>query len=224
MGRSLSPVKKIDCRYKKMGTGVSKAGEAPARLNVTAISNIVHLTRDELLALMKQCRDFAGQTQPFDCIDRENFLAACEIVGLHVSDTEILDKLFTLFDATGEDLVAYQTLVAAFAMVIRGNMAEKVHFAIQLYDVDVTNKITSQDLLALLTALSECMDFFGDLKVPQNQIVTVVDGIFADYDQESVGHINIADSMAPLTLHPVLIEFSDKAIAHAAASVKQMGL
>ena len=72
-------------------------------------------------------------------------------------------------------------------------MAEKVHFAIQLYDVDVTNKITSLDLLALLTALSECMDFFGDLKVPQNQIVTVVDGIFADYDQDSVGHINIAD-------------------------------
>ena len=156
-----------------MGSGMTKPGETPVRLNVSAVSNVVHLTRDELLALMKQCRDFAGQSQPLDCIDRENFLAACEIIGIKESDSEILDKLFTLFDATGEDLVPFKTLVSSFAMVLRGTMAEKVQFAMQLYDVDMKKRMSSPDMITLLSALADCMDFFGDLKLPSRKITSL---------------------------------------------------
>ena len=159
--------------FNTMGSGMTKPGETPVRLNVSAVSNVVHLTRDELLALMKQCRDFAGQSQPLDCIDRENFLAACEIIGIKESDSEILDKLFTLFDATGEDLVPFKTLVSSFAMVLRGTMAEKVQFAMQLYDVDMKKRMSSPDMITLLSALADCMDFFGDLKLPSRKITSL---------------------------------------------------
>ena len=207
-----------------MGSGLVKAGETPVRLNVAAISNVVHLTRDELLALMKQCRDFAGQSQPVDCIDRENFLAACEIVGLHESDTEICDKLFTLFDATGEDLVSFRTLVSSFAMVIRGTMAEKVQFAMQLYDIDMKKKIAAPDMITLLGALADCMDFFGDLKLPSRKIAVIVENIFQESDKNADGEVDLSESFVPLTTHPLTAEFMDKAVAHASASVKKMGL
>ena len=207
-----------------MGSGLVKPGEAPVRLNGAAVGNVVHLTRDELLALMKQCRDFAGQSQPLDCIDRENFLAACEIVGLHESDTEICDKLFTLFDATGEDLVPFRTLVSSFAMIIRGTMAEKVQFATQMYDMDMSKRISAQDLITLLGALADCMDYFGDLKLPSRKISTMVENIFQESDKNADGEVDLSEVFQPLTTHPLISEFMDKAVAHASASVKQMGL
>ena len=207
-----------------MGSGLIKPGEAPVRLNVAAVSNVVHLTRDELLALMKQCREFAGHSQPVDCIDRENFLAACEIVGLQESDTEILDKLFTLFDATGEDLVPFRTLCSSFAMILRGTMAEKVQFATQVYDFDMKNRMTSTEMITLLCALADCMDFFGDLKLPSRKITTLVENIFNESDRNEDGEVNIKECFMPLSTHPITSEFMDKAISHASASVKKMGL
>ena len=207
-----------------MGSGLVKPGEAPVRLNVAAVSNVVHLTKDELFALMKQCRDFAGQSQPLHSIDRENFLAACEIIGLHESDTEILDKLFTLFDQTGEDLVVFRTLVASFAMIIRGTMAEKVQFAMQLYDVDMKKKIAAPEMITLLSALADCMDFFGDLKLPSRKIQTLVENIFQESDRNEDAEVDITECFIPLSTHPLTTEFMDKAVSHASQSVLKMGL
>jgi Kv channel-interacting protein len=207
-----------------MGSGSSVAGQAPVRLNVAAVSNVVHLTKDELLELMKQTRDFAQQSQPTDCVDRENFLAACEIVGVHESDVEIVDKIFTLFDATGNDLVGYRKFVASFAMLIRGTMADKLQFAFQLYDIDMKRTINEQHMNVLLGAVSDCLDFFGDMKLPSRRIAILVENIFQESDKNADGEIDLAEGFLPLTSHPIVNDYMDKARNHAAVGMKKMGL
>ena len=194
------------------------------RLNVVAVSNVVHLTKDELLALMKQCREFAALTQPTMCIDRENFMAASEIVGLHETDMEIVDKLFTLSDATGEDRVFYQKFVASFAMLLRGSMADRLSFAMQLYDQDMKRTIGQEDLVQLLGALASCLDFFGDMKLPSRRITMLVENIFEESDKNADNEIDYVEALVPLTTHPIISDFMDKATTHASISVKKMGL
>lgn len=194
------------------------------RLNVVAVSNVVHLTKDELLALMKQVHEFALLSQPTDCIDRENFTGACEIVGLHDTDKEILDKLFTLNDATGEDRVHYRKFVASFAMLIRGTMVDKLQFALQLYDMNLKRTISQEDAVLLLGALASCMDFFGDLKLPARKITSLVENIFTESDRNEDNEVDYSEMIAPLTSHPIISEFMDKARTHASISVQKMGL
>ena len=207
-----------------MGSGQSINGQPPVRLNVVAVSNVVHLTKDELLALMKQTREFAAQSQPTQCIDRENFSAAAEIVGLHETDVEIADKLFTLFDVTGEDMVSYQTFVASFAMLVRGTMADKLSFALQLYDQDLRRTMSQEDMVLLLGALASCMDFFGDMKLPSRRITALVENIFEESDKNEDNEIDYTEALVPITTHPIIHDFMDKAQTHASISVKKMGL
>ena len=207
-----------------MGSGQSVGGHPPVRLNVVAVSNVVHLTKDELLALMKQVREFATQSQPTQCIDRENFAAAVEIVGLHETDAEIADKLFTLFDATGEDMVSYRKFVASFAMLVRGTMADKLTFALQLYDLDLKRTISQEDMVLLLGAVASCLDFFGDMKLPSRRISALVENIFEESDKNEENEIDYSEALVPLTSHPIITDFMDKAQTHASISVKKMGL
>ena len=62
-------------------------------------------SKDELLALSKQFQDTARKEKPEECIKRDQFHSCLQLVGIQETDREILDKLFTLYDKTGDDVI-----------------------------------------------------------------------------------------------------------------------
>lgn len=54
--------------------------------------------------------------------DRE----ALELAGIMESDTEILDRLFSMFDKTGNDQINYKEFVAGLAPLCHGTVEEKL--------------------------------------------------------------------------------------------------
>lgn len=55
------------------------------------------------------------------------FREALELVGIMESDTEILDRLFSMFDKTGNDQINYKEFVGGLAPLCHGTVEEKLH-------------------------------------------------------------------------------------------------
>lgn len=51
---------------------------------------------------------------------------ALELVGIMESDTEILDRLFSMFDKTGNDQINYKEFVGGLAPLCHGTVEEKL--------------------------------------------------------------------------------------------------
>lgn len=55
-------------------------------------------------------------------MDRE----ALELAGIVETDTEILDKLFSMFDKTGNDQINYKEFVVGLAPLCHGTVEDKL--------------------------------------------------------------------------------------------------
>ena len=117
-----------------MGAGQSSGGGT--KLNVAAMANVVHFNQEQVIALMQQVREFAEQSEPKEYVDREQLFAAVEVVGFHESDREIMDKLFTLHDPSGDGMIDFRVYVTGLNIIGRGQMAEKFLGTVQVYDYD----------------------------------------------------------------------------------------
>ena len=74
--------------------------------------------------------------EPKDLLNRAQFHEALKMVGISESDTEILDRLFTLFDSTGDDLINFRDFVVGCSLIARGDLQNKLEFSFRLYDMD----------------------------------------------------------------------------------------
>ena len=136
--------------------------------------------------------EFAAQSQPTNSIDRENFTAAAEIAYLHETDAEIADKLFTLFDAS-RDMVAYQKFVASFAMLIRARWPRSLVSPCSS-TIRIQADYVPRGHGGALGAVANCMDFFGDMKLP-SPITALVENIFEESDLNEENEIDYTEAL-----------------------------
>ena len=62
----------------------------------------------------------------YDLLDVKLSREALELVGIMESDTEILDRLFSMFDKTGNDQINYKEFVGGLAPLCHGSVEEKL--------------------------------------------------------------------------------------------------
>ena len=87
---------------------------------IAAMANVTQFEKRELLALQRKFNDFAQREGNPHTITRSEFREALESVGVTESDTEILDRLFTMFDKTGDDQVNFREFVVGISPLITG--------------------------------------------------------------------------------------------------------
>jgi hypothetical protein len=75
-------------------------------------------------------------------------------------DVKVLDRLFTMFDKTGDDAIYYREFISGIAPLISADVKEKVNFALQvctfffLYFVVVKKSNQSSSIAVLQGTLS----------------------------------------------------------------------
>ena len=89
---------------------------------IAAMANVTQFEKRELLALQRKFSDFASREGNPHTITRSEFREALESVGVTESDTEILDRLFTMFDKTGDDQVNVREFVVGVCPLITGEL------------------------------------------------------------------------------------------------------
>jgi Ca2+-binding EF-hand superfamily protein len=120
-----------------MGNDVSKGSNHMA---IAAMAHVTHLEARELLMLQKKFAELARREGNPQNINREHFEEALQLVGITENDKEILDRLFIMFDISGDNQINFKEFLAGIAPLASGSTADKLNLAFQLYDVHGTGE------------------------------------------------------------------------------------
>lgn len=140
-------------------------------------------------------------------VSREEFQEALEFVGIVESDAEILDRLFTMFDKTGDNQVNFREFAVGISPLISGDVVDKLQFSFGLYDMDNTGQIRPNEMIFVLTSMNNVASYFGDPVMTHEQIEQLVDDIFKEADVSHSGALSYEEYLAAVSDHPILVQF-----------------
>ena len=196
MGASLSELK----------PGETVSASDANRFAIAAMANVIHYTREELTFMIKQFGEFAEQTEPKNCMDREQFLAGLEILGTHETDQEILDKMFTLYDETGDEIVPYKEFCCGASVLTRGNVNDKISFAFQLWDYEGKGSISQKDCIKCLKLLIRLWISWRQ-DIDKQQISHMVENIYSEAELNADNSLDYVEYVSAICNHPTLVNF-----------------
>ncbi|CAN0370124.1 unnamed protein product, partial [Discosporangium mesarthrocarpum] len=102
-------------------------GKSTNRMAIAAMANATHFGKKELKDLQRQFFELAQREGNPYTITRVEFLEALELVGIVESDHEIIDRLFSMFDKTGNDQITWKEFIVGLAPLCHGTIKEKLH-------------------------------------------------------------------------------------------------
>lgn len=194
-------------------------GHGANRLAITAMARVCHFTRDELLKLQQEfqklSKDHAGNHAT---IDRSGFEKALALVKVRESDQEILGRLFTLFDHSGDGQINFKEFIVGVSAIVRGTLEEKLQFSFYLFDIDNSGLISPKEMAAVLHSMNNTVSYFGDDKLSDDRIEKMVKEIFETHDVNGDGELNFVEYMNAVAAHPTLVSF----VTHGATSTGEV--
>lgn len=182
-------------------------GKGANRMAVAAMANVVQFDRAELMAMQKKFRELAGNEGNPNTITRAEFKDGLDSVGIVESDREILDRLFTMLDKTGDNQINFKEFVVGISPLITGETNDKLSFAFEIYDLDGSGQVRPDEMKFVLTAMNNTCSYFGDIPLSASQITDLVDSIYRTADVSGSGSLPYSDYMVAVGEHPILTSF-----------------
>lgn len=132
----------------------NQVGKGANRMAIAAMSNVTHVEKREISTLQNKLREAALREGNPTTVNRAEFHECITTVGINQNDSDILDRLFTMFDKTGDDVIAYREFIVGIAPLISGTPLDKLEFAFRLYDLDGTGTIKQIELFSVLSNIN----------------------------------------------------------------------
>eukprot|EP01039_Chlorochromonas_danica_P000257 gene257-276_t len=163
----------------------NQVGKGANRLAIAAISNVTHLEKREIAALLTKFKEMSTREGTPNMINRTDFSEALNIIGINQNDADILDRLFTMYDKSGDDQIQYKDFIVGIAPMISGTHVEKIDFALRLYDTEGTSYLKAKEMINVLSQMNRVASYFGDAVMTEEQVASVITDI-----QEMAGGSN----------------------------------
>jgi neuronal calcium sensor 1 len=138
-------------RKEQMGNQIGKGAN---RMAIAAMSNVTHIEKRELAGLQSKLREIASREGNPSTVNRTEFTEALHLIGINQNDADILDKLFTMFDKTGDDVINYREYIVGIAPLISGTPNDKLDFAFRLYDLEGSGNIKANEMINVLSNIN----------------------------------------------------------------------
>ena len=106
-----------------MGVGSGARGTL-----IGAMAQATKMEKKELSALMTHFTAIAKRQGSPNTITRSEFQEALALAGIVESDSEILDRLYTMFDTTGSDSINFREFIVGVSPLVSGEVKEKLVF------------------------------------------------------------------------------------------------
>ncbi len=132
----------------------NQVGKGANRMAIAAMSNVTHVEKRELVLLQDKFRELAQREGSPNTINRAEFTEALSFVGINQNDADIFDRLFTMYDKTGDDIIIYRDFLAGVSPLISGSPSEKIEFAFRMFDVEAKNVIKSNGMVNVLSQMN----------------------------------------------------------------------
>ena len=141
---------------------------------IAAMSNVTHVEKRELASLQSKFREIASREGSASVLSRVEFTEALSIVGINQNDADIMDRLFTMYDKTGDDNINWRDYIVGLSPLISGTHVDKIDFAMRLYDVEGTSYLKVNEMGNVLSQMNRVASYFGDPVMNEEQITQVV--------------------------------------------------
>lgn len=188
----------------------NQVGKGANRMAIAAMSNVTHIEKREIASLQSKFREIAARSGNATIINRAEFTECLSIVGINPNDSDILDKLFTMYDKTGDDQILWREFIVGIAPLISGSHVDKIDFALRLYDLEGTSNLRGIDIINVLSQMNRVASYFGDPVMTEDQIVTVVSDIvdMAGNSTEALATVlHYPDYVKVIGDHPIVNTF-----------------
>lgn len=174
----------------------------------SAIADMLAITRPQMMELRNACLRLAkpnrDKVHPGPVITRGSFYKAMEEVGLPAEDIDVFDHLFTMWDVRGEGkifLLLFLSGISPLASTM--DVAIKIQFAIEIFDVHQTGRLKFDDCLAIFGGINATASYFGDSVITPHAIEIVVEDIFNGQNE-----IYYMERIHEFANHPAIIQFA----------------
>jgi len=152
----------------------NEGGKPSGNLGTSAVASVCTVQEAHLMMFFKKFRKGAAEV-----ITREDVSSVtADFTDVEAIDLELLDKVFTMYDVTGDGNVNYKDYLAALSILTTGSAKEKLHLAMKLFDSKRTGTITRTELRRLLMSINNVASYFGDPVVKDSEIGSMVSDIF----------------------------------------------
>jgi Ca2+-binding EF-hand superfamily protein len=152
----------------------NQVGKGANRMAIAAMANVTHIEKRELASLQSKFREIASREGNPNMINRTEFTEALNLVGINQNDQDIMDRLFTMYDKTGDDQILYKEFIVGIAPLISGSVVEKIDFAFRLYDLEGTSYLRAQEMVNVLSQMNRVASYFGDPVMTEEQISSIL--------------------------------------------------
>ena len=144
------------------------------RMAIAAMANVTHIEKKELLLLSSKFKETSLREGNPNMITRLGFSEVLTVVNINQNDQDILDRLFTMFDKTGDDMILYKDFVVGISPFITGSYIEKIEFALRLWDSETTAHLRATEIINVLSQINRVSSYFGDPVLTEHQIVSII--------------------------------------------------
>ena len=141
---------------------------------IAAMSNVTHVEKREITALLKKFKESVTDDGNPHILKRIQFTEGLKFVGINQNDADIFDRLFTMYDKTGDDQIVFRELIVGICPLISGSLIDKITFAFQLFDTDESALLRAIDMINVLSQMNRVASYFGDPVMTEDQIVNVI--------------------------------------------------
>jgi Ca2+-binding EF-hand superfamily protein len=183
-------------------------GKSSPRMAFSAIADMLVITRPQMMELRNACLRLSkpnrDKTNPGPVITKRSFQKAMEEIGLPAEDVDVFDHLFTMWDVRGEEKLFLLSFISGISpLASTMDVAVKIQFAIEIFDVHQTGRLKIEDALAIFGGINATASYFGDSVITPQTIELVMEDIFNEKNEiYYMEHIN------EFATHPAIIQFS----------------
>mmetsp|Transcript_17959 Transcript_17959/g.18024 ORF Transcript_17959/g.18024 Transcript_17959/m.18024 type:complete len:199 (-) Transcript_17959:132-728(-) len=149
----------------------NEIGKTSSRMGIAAIAAVTAIDKNEITTLQRKFREASQRSGNSDVITRTDFDEAVgSIENMESSDAELLDRLFTMFDTSGDNQIDFREFTVGISPLITGTVYDKIDFMFQMYDMDKTGSVVLSEMKRIFTAVNSVASYFGDPVLTSEQI------------------------------------------------------
>ena len=175
---------------------------------MSAMADHLKITKPQMMELRNACLRVAkpsrDKSNTGPTISRSSFHKAMEEVKMDPLDIDVFDHLYSMWDTHGQGKINMLLFLAGICpLASTMDVATKLQFALELFDVNRTGRLRLDDALRILGGINATASYFGDAVITPQAIEIVVEDIFLD--QNEIYYMEHVDSIAT---HPAVVQFS----------------
>eukprot|EP01041_Mallomonas_annulata_P013061 gene13061-27563_t len=185
----------------------NEIGKTSSRMGIAAMAAVTAIDKNEMTIMQKKFREASQRSGNAEMISRTDFDEIIQsIETIESSDAELLDRLFTMFDTSGDNQIDYRDFIVGISPLITGTPIDKLKFAFQMYDIDNVGSILLGEMKRILTAINNVASYFGDPVITPEQIEEVAIDIFKK-NTNAAAPLKYNDYLNPMIEHTIIVQF-----------------